>query len=405
EGLDVSYRKMYDAYCKIFDRCGLKYTVVHADSGAMGGSGSQEFMVYSKIGEALIVHCSKCGYAANDEKAEAVPQIHEDTGETIPMKKVETLDVGTIEELVSFFKTTPDQFAKTLIYSADGNPVAVMLRGDREINETKLKNLLGCGELEMADFDTVTRVTGAAVGFAGPIGLKLKIYADREVVGMKNFIVGANETGYHLVNVNIGRDFEPDAVADLRNVKTGDICPVCGDEILLEPGIEVGHIFKLGTKYSKALSCVYLDESGTEKPMVMGSYGIGLARTMAAVIEQNNDSDGIIWPVSIAPYHAIIVQVNMDSKEQTECAEKLYSQLQSNGIEVLLDDRAERPGVKFKDADLLGIPIRITVGRKAAEGIVEFKKRNEKTVSELAVDEAIKQTVAEIKANINIFTK
>jgi prolyl-tRNA synthetase len=397
KGLDISYKKMHDAYCRIFDRCGLKYTVVHADSGAMGGSGSQEFMVYSTIGEALIVHCPKCGYAANDEKAEAVPQVKEDNSEALKIEKVETPDVKTIEELVAFFNTTPDRFAKTLIYNADGKPVAVMLRGDREINETKLKNILGCGELELADFDTVTDVTGAAVGFAGPIGLKTKIYADREVMGMKNFIVGANETGYHFKNVNIGRDFKPDVVADLRNVANGDVCPVCGNEVLLEPGIEVGHIFKLGTKYSKALNCVYLDENGEEKPMVMGSYGIGLARTMAAVIEQNNDSDGIIWPISIAPYHVIIVQVNMDSKEQTECAQQLYSELQANGIEVLLDDRAERPGVKFKDADLLGIPIRITVGRKAAEGIVEFKKRSEKSISEYAIEEAVKKTVTEIK--------
>lgn len=401
-GLDVAYQKMYDAYCRIFDRCGLKYSVVSADSGAMGGSGSQEFMVNSQIGEAMIVHCDKCGYAANDEKAEAIPQIKENSEGMKPIEKVATPDVGTIEELVRFFKTTPDSFAKTLIYMADGNPVAVMLRGDREINETKLKNKLACGELEMADFDTVTKVTGAAVGFAGPMGLKikLKIYADSEVMGMKNFIVGANETGYHLINVNIGRDFTPDDVSDLRIVTKGDVCPDCGSEISLEPGIEVGHIFKLGTKYSKALGCVYLDETGTEHPMVMGSYGIGLARTMAAIIEQNNDSDGIIWPVSIAPYHAIIVAVNMDNAGQVACAERLYGELQAAGIEVLLDDRAERAGVKFKDADLLGIPVRITAGRRAAEGIVEFKKRSDTAAVELTVEEALKRTVSEIRENL-----
>ncbi len=400
-GLDVAYQKMYDAYCRIFDRCGLKYSVVSADSGAMGGSGSQEFMVNSQIGEAMIVHCDNCGYAANDEKAEAVPQPKENSENLKPLEKVATPDVGTIEELVRFFNTTADSFAKTLIYKADGNPVAVMLRGDREINETKLKNRLACGELEMADFDTVTKVTGAEVGFAGPIGLKskLKIYADREVAGMKNFIVGANETGYHFTNVNIERDFKPDDVSDLRIVTKGDVCPDCGSEITLEPGIEVGHIFKLGTKYSRALGCSYLDETGTEHPMVMGSYGIGLARTMAAVIEQNNDSDGIIWPVSIAPYHVIIVTVNMDNAEQADCAEKLYAELQAKGIEVLLDDRTERAGVKFKDADLLGIPVRITAGRKAAEGIVEFKRRSDSAAVELTVEDALNKAVSVICEN------
>lgn len=396
-GLDLSYMKMYEAYRKIFDRCGLKYSIVSADSGAMGGSGSQEFMVNSKIGEAIIIKCSKCDYAANDEKAVAVPQIKNSKDPELPMEKVATPNVGTISELVRFFDTTADKFAKTLIYKADGSPVAVMLRGDREVNETKLKNLLGCSELEMADFETVAKATGAEVGFAGPIGLKLKIYADVEVSGMKNFIVGANETGYHYTNVNVNRDFKPDFTDDLRNVTEGDICPVCGAKLTLEPGIEVGHIFKLGTKYSDALGCKYLDETGTEKSMVMGSYGIGLARTMAAVIEQNNDENGIVWPDAIAPYQVIIIPVNMENSEQVACAEQIYEEMAAGGVEVLLDDRNERAGVKFKDADLIGIPLKITVGRKVSEGIVEFKKRRDSAAAEMWVGEAVSAVFSHFK--------
>jgi prolyl-tRNA synthetase len=402
EGLDESYRKMHDAYCRIFDRCGLRYTVVKADSGAMGGSGSEEFMVGSQIGESLIVSCEKCGYAANDEKAEAMPvAAASPSEELLPMEKVETPDVGTIEELTRFFGCSPDRFAKTIIYKADGEAVVVMLRGDREINEIKLKNYLRCNELELADAELVMKVTGADVGFAGPIGLKVKcrIIADPEILLMKNFITGANETGYHFSNVNINKDFDVSEVIDIRNIAEGDICPLCGETLRIEPGIEVGHIFKLGTKYSEALGCTYLDENGEEKPMVMGSYGIGIGRTMAAIIEQNNDEHGIIWPLAVAPFHAVIVPVNMDVSEQVELAEKLYSRLLDMNIQVAIDDRNERPGVKFKDADLIGIPIRITVGRKAADGIVEFKLRASGENVEMSSDEAVKR-VAELVENI-----
>lgn len=396
KGLDESYRKMHDAYCRIFDRCGLKYTVVSADSGAMGGSGSEEFVVSAGIGETLIVSCEKCGYAANDETAEAVPAPSRDDGEELlPMEKVETPDVGTIEELTRFFGCSPHKFAKTIIYKADGHAIAVMLRGDREINETKLKNYLGCSELEMADAELVREVTGADVGFAGPVGLKTgcRIIADPEILHIKNFIIGANDTGYHYSNVNVKRDFDVSEVVDIRNIEEGDVCPVCGAVLKIEPGIEVGHIFKLGTKYSDALGCVYLDENGEEKPMVMGSYGIGIGRTMASIIEQNYDDDGIIWPISVAPYHVVIVPINMDAQEQVELAEKLYKQLMDAGVEVVIDDRAERPGVKFKDADLIGFPIRITVGRKAADGIVEFRLRAARETIELSSSEAVKRII------------
>jgi prolyl-tRNA synthetase len=393
-GLDASYRKMYEAYCRIFNRCCLDYTVVDADTGAMGGSGSQEFMVKSEIGESVIAFCEACGYAASDEKASCVPQ--QDAGTVscpdeggAALKKIATPDARTIDDLTAFFNCSARKFAKTLIYKADGRIVAAMVRGDRELNEIKLKNHLACIELEMADSETVSRVTGAAVGFAGPVGLDAELIIDLEVAAMKDFIAGANETGYHLVNVNVERDFKASAIKDIRRIAEGDACPSCGDTIKLAQGIEVGHIFKLGTKYSRVMDCVYLDENGVEQPMVMGCYGIGISRTMAAVIEQNSDADGIIWPMSVAPYHVLIIPVNTADAVQAELAEKLYADLSEAGLEVLLDDRNERPGVKFKDADLIGIPIRITVGKRAGEGIVEYKLRASAAKTELTYNDAL----------------
>ncbi|MBO4579885.1 MAG: proline--tRNA ligase [Clostridiales bacterium] len=392
EGLDKSYNIMYDAYRKIFDRMGLDYTIVDADSGAMGGSGSQEFMVKSDVGEDGICYCGKCGYAANEEKAATcAPAPSEE--EMKDIEKILTPDAKTIEELVSFLGTTPDNFVKTILYNADGRIVAVMVRGDREINETKLVNLLGANELELAAFDDVEEITGAKVGFAGPVDLKKKIevIADIEVASMRNFIVGANETDYHFKNVNIGRDFTPDTVADIRSAVEGDLCPKCKEGTLsLARGIEVGHIFKLGTKYSKALGCIYLDKEGKENNMIMGCYGIGVSRTMAAVIEQHHDDDGIIWPEGIAPYQVIIIPTKTNDETIMNLAEDLYSKFTEAGAEVLIDDRNERPGVKFKDADLIGIPMRITVGRAAGEGKVEVKFRNSSDVSEVEASEALR---------------
>lgn len=403
EGLDISYRKMREAYERIFKRCGLDYIVVDADSGVMGGSGSQEFMIKSETGEEEIVFCESCGYAANSEKAQCVPDIcrpGEDTSsfEELPLEKVATPDARTIEELVKFFECSSKKFAKTLIYQADDKIIAAMVRGDRELNETKLQNHLGCTELSMADPETVKRITGAEVGFAGPMGLNIDIVVDTEITGIKNFVVGANETGYHFKNVNMVRDFKATDIVDIRKAEEGDGCPNCGNPVKISRGIEIGHIFKLGTKYTKALNCIYLDESGKEHPMVMGSYGIGINRLMAAIIEQNNDENGILWPVSVAPYHVIIIPVNTTNPEQMEAAEKIYSALRSMGVEVMLDDRDERAGVKFKDADLIGIPVRITVGKKAGEGIVEYKLRKSGQIRVLKIDDAIDEARQEVES-------
>ncbi|MBR6879940.1 MAG: proline--tRNA ligase [Clostridiales bacterium] len=390
EGLDISYQKMYKAYRAIFDRLGLDYTIVDADSGAMGGSGSQEFMVKSPIGEDGICFCDECGYAANEEKAECMTP-EQDTSAELPVEKIHTPGVKTIEELMAFMNAQPSEFVKTILYNIDGKIVAVMVRGDREINETKLGNLFDATEMNLAAFDDVERITGAAVGFAGPVGLKEKIevIVDREVSVMKNFIVGACETDYHLKNVNIGRDFTPDRIEDVRTAVKGDKCPRCGKPLGTARGVEVGHIFKLGTKYSDALGCIYLDREGRSNPMVMGCYGIGVSRTLAAIIEQNHDDDGIKWPVVVAPYSVIVIPTKVNEEENMNLAEAIYKRLQDEGIEVMIDDRNERPGVKFKDADLIGIPMRITVGRRAGEGIVELKYRAGGAVEEVSLEEAV----------------
>lgn len=400
EGLDESYNKMYDAYCRIFKRLGLDFTIVDADSGAMGGSGSQEFMVKSPVGEDGIAYCDACGYAANYEKAECVPQEKEFADGDLPLEKVETPDAHTIEDLVGFFKTEPYVFAKTIIYKADDKYIAAMVRGDREINEVKLKNLVGCvDDLELAEPFMVREITKAEVGFAGPIGLEIEVIADLEVAGMKNFIVGANDTGYHYKNVNINRDFTPDKVADIRVITDNDICPKCGKPIKTAQGIEVGHIFKLGTKYSDALGLKFTDESGEQKTVIMGCYGIGVTRCVAAAIEQMHDEHGIVLPVAIAPYEVAVVPVNNKEEEQMKLAEQIYEDLKKEGIEALLDDRAERAGVKFKDSDLIGIPLRIVVGKKCGEGIVEYKLRTADSAVEMNIEDAKKEAVKYIKEN------
>ncbi len=401
KGLDESYKKMYDAYNRIFTRLGLDFTIVDADSGAMGGSGSQEFMVKSPVGEDGIAYCDECGYAANYEKCECIPQPVEQPEGEAALEKIETPNAHTIEELVTSLGMEAYNFAKTIIYKADDKYIAAMVRGDRDVNEVKLKNLVGCtDDLELAEPAVVRDITHAQVGFAGPIGLDIPVYADKEVAMMKNFIVGANETDMHYKNVNIGRDFNPDTIADIRVVVTGDKCPKCGGTIKSEQGIEVGHIFKLGTKYSDALGLKYLDESGKQKTVIMGCYGIGVTRCLAAAVEQLHDDNGIIWPVSIAPYHAIVVPANYKSEEQMAEAERIYAALNDAGIETLLDDRSERAGVKFKDADLIGIPVRIVVGKKIGDGIVEYKERTMEKAEEIAADDAVEKVISFIKANM-----
>lgn len=399
EGLDVSYKNMYDAYIEAFDKMGMEYLIVDADSGAMGGSGSQEFMVKSEVGEDTIAYCS-CGFCANIEKAACVPEPIDEDAPVLQMEKIYTPHSRTIEELTEFLGTSAASFAKTLLYNSDGKIVAVMVRGDREVNETKLANYLGSINLELASPDDVVKTTGASVGFAGPVGLDVDVLADNEVAQMKNFVVGANETEYHFKNVNIDKDFKPTAIGDFRNIEEGNLCPICKKErIKTCQGIEVGHIFKLGTKYSKSMDCKFLDENGKEQIPIMGCYGIGVTRCMAAIIEQSSDESGIIWPVSVAPYQVIVVPVNTKNEEQVNLAEEIYETLKKKGLDVLIDDRNERAGVKFKDADLIGIPLRINVGKGASEGKVEFIVRKGLSTEEMKAEDAIKKAVAYIEEN------
>jgi prolyl-tRNA synthetase len=388
EGAEESYRKMFDAYNRIFERCGLHFRPVEADSGNIGGSFSHEFMVTADSGEDAMVHCTSCAYAANLEKAECRRPNKEEIPETeyLPLEEVHTPDVRTIEEVCAFLDVAPDNVVKTMIFTCDGEPVAVVVRGDEEINEIKLKNYLGCDSLELATDDVILEVTGSPRGFAGPIGIKCRVIADYSLLGMKNFVVGGNREDYHIRNCNSPRDFKITEYADLRIMREGDRCPRCGEEIRIVRGIEVGHVFKLGVKYSKAMHATFLDRDGKEKYMIMGCYGIGIGRTAAACIEQSHDEDGIIWPLSIAPFHVIITPVNINDEQISQTAEELYARLIADGVEVLLDDRDERAGVKFKDADLIGIPLRITVGSKGlAEGVVEVKFRKSGEIEKVPI--------------------
>ncbi|MCX5830610.1 MAG: proline--tRNA ligase [Deltaproteobacteria bacterium] len=377
-GTDITYRRMYDAYQRIFERCGLKFRAVEADSGNIGGSFSHEFMVIAASGEDGLVFCSACDYAANLEKAEALRPAQETTDPAtfLPREEVLTPDVKSIVEVSNFLKLPPEKLVKTMIFNADGAPIAVLVRGDEEINEIKVKNYLGCTTLELADDALINLVTGAPRGFAGAVGIKSEIIADYSVLNMTNFVMGANREDHHLLNVNTGRDFAVKAFADLRFVKESDCCPRCQKPMRLARGIEVGHVFKLGTKYSKAMKAVYLDAQGQEQTMIMGFYGIGIGRTVAACIEQNNDEQGIVWPLPLAPYQVIITPVNVNNEALATAAEGMYSELESRGIAVLLDDRDERAGVKFMDADLIGLPLRVTIGpKRLAEGQVEIRER------------------------------
>ena len=386
-GLDKAYAKQFNAYKNIMDRLGLDYRIVRADTGVMGGLLSEEFQAITPIGEDVLVLCDSCDFASNIEVAPCIPDKPKEKEEETEMYLEETPNSRTIEEVAEHFHLSSKKFVKTLIYSVDGNPVAVMVRGDRDVNETKLRKLLNATEVELADATTVERVTGAQVGFAGPINIKCPVYADEEIQYMQNFIVGANKTGYHYANVN-NHDFTVTAHADLRNIMEGDTCPVCGGKIEFKHGIEVGNTFKLGTKYSKALDLKYLDSANQLRDVWMGSYGIGPARAMAALAEQNADENGINWPVAVAPYQVAIVIISTKDEKQMEVADDLYCQLISRGIEVIMDDRDERPGVKFKDMELIGIPYRITVGKGIKDGNVEFKSRTgEKT--DVRIEDAV----------------
>lgn len=375
-GLDVSYQKMYDAYMNIFSRCGLKFRPVEADSGAIGGSGSHEFMVLADSGEAEIVYCNHCDYAANVEKAE-LHVIEAEKEEPKMLIEVSTPGQKTIAEVCKFLNVKPSDTIKAVAYNTDKGPVVALVRGDHEVNDIKVQNEIGCIRINMAGEQDIVAF-GSAGGYIGPVGLddKVIIIADNTVMKMYNAVCGANKIDVHFKNVNPGRDFKPSIVADIRLIQKNDPCPHCGQPVDCARGIEVGQVFKLYTKYSKALGCTFLDENGKEKPMVMGCYGVGISRTMASAIEQNYDEHGIIWPVPIAPYHAVIIPVSIKDEAQFNLSETIYNSLSACGVECVLDDRNERPGVKFKDSDLIGYPLRITIGPKAVnENVVEVKIR------------------------------
>jgi prolyl-tRNA synthetase len=380
KGNDESYQKMVEAYTRIFTRCGLKFRAVEAETGLIGGSYSHEFMVLAETGEETIVSCTRCSYAANIEKAEFRRQGKKvevrDEGSQKPIQKVLTPERRTVEEVTQFLNVSPQDLVKTLIFESDKGCVAALVRGDHEISEKKLKAIKGAENIQLASEEMVEEITRAPKGFAGPIGLSIPLLADLDIQGMVNFVTGANEKDAHFIHVNTGRDFQVSQFVDIRKFTPGDPCPLCGEETRLDKGIEVGQTFKLGIKYSEAMGATFLDEEGREKEIVMGCYGIGVGRTVAAVIEQSYDQNGIIFPMPVAPFQVLILPVNIKTDFLKETAERLYQTLSQNGIEVLYDDRQETPGVKFKDADLIGIPLRVTLGEKNLKnGLVEIKKR------------------------------
>ena len=399
-GLQRSYEAMYRAYKRIFDRCGLDYVIVDAESGAMGGSGSQEFMVQSEIGDDEYVHCPGCNYAANVERAEIAPppdsaleqarkrskEMAADGELADEPQQVDTPGASTIEDVSALLDVSPDQMIKTLIYSTGDGAVAVLIRGDHELNENKLARALGSDELALADHETIESVTGAPMGFAGPVGLSdVKIIADPAVMLINRGVTGANEVDTHLSDVVPGRDFEPHRCVDLRRAGQGDPCPECREPMDLSHGIEVGHVFQLGTKYSDALGATYLDDDGEEKSCVMGCYGIGINRIAAAAVESFADEEGIVWPPGIAPFQVCIMPLNTDNDEVMDAAETAYDDLLEDGIDAILDDRDERPGSKFKDADLVGFPLRVVVGRGYLKsGQLELQVRKDGSQEDVA---------------------
>lgn len=389
DGLAISYNKMFEAYKRIFDRMNLNYKIVQADTGAMGGSLSEEFQAISQIGEDVVVTCNKCDYASNLEISEVVDQGSDDLSKHERMEYVKTPSAKTIDEVSAFLNKAPSDFVKTLIYKAGNDFIACLLRGKRLLNENKVCKLLGLSEIELASFEDVIRISGANVGYAGPVNLKCKIIMDREISHMANFIVGANMDDTHIKNVNL-TDFKYDIVADIAQVVEGDTCVKCGGQLSFEKAIEVGNTFKLGTKYAQAMNLQYCDANNKLHPVVMGSYGIGLERCMAAIVEQYHDDNGINWPKHLAPYSVVIIVISLKDEQQVQEANKLYLELQKQGVDVLLDDRDERLGVKFKDSELIGIPQRIVVGQKISENIVEYSLRACSNKLEYTMSEIVK---------------
>ncbi|HBI13993.1 MAG TPA: proline--tRNA ligase [Desulfobulbaceae bacterium] len=405
EAAGKSYDRMFEAYHRIFRRCGLQFRAVEADTGTIGGSFSHEFMVLASTGEDTLVICEQCSYAANVEKARVAPvETQERAGEPQALCRVETPGMKKVESVAAFLKASPSQFIKTMIYLADGEPVAALVRGDREVQPVKLKNLLGATDVELADDETVFKKTGLPVGYLGPVGLPLRVVADHEVMAMRDCIAGANQKQYHLTGVQPGRDFTPAISGDLRQITAEDRCPSCGGSLRLTEGIEVGHIFKLGTAYSEAMNATFQDRDGQARPFVMGCYGIGVSRVVAAAIEQNHDGNGIIFPLPLAPFQVIVLNLGVNSEAVTGAAERLALDLRQLGLEVLLDDRDERPGSKFKDADLIGIPYRVMVGKTfEKEGKVELRRRRDGHTETVPIDQAAGVIASLVRAEFAMF--
>ena len=405
-GLDIAYEKMARAYTKIFLRCGLETRMVRSDSGAIGGSVSHEFMVLTKTdsGENDVLYCDKCSYAANSNNATSKMLPAEMTGRFEKAEVIDTPHTRTIEELAEFLKIPSTIICKALVYIADSKPAIALIRGDQNVEEIKLQNALGANEIRIATSEEILELMNkngfnAEPGFIGPKGMKnVKIVADLSVKDLKNFVVGINQTDKHLVGANWGVDIELPELFDIRLAQVGEGCPECDGHLMITKGIEVGNIFKLGTKYSKAMNATFTAEDGKEKPFIMGCYGIGISRTAAAAVERYHDEHGIKWPIQIAPYHVVVVPVSDQDEQQNKVASDIYEKLQKAGVEVVLDDRAERAGVKFKDADLIGFPYRITAGKTLSEGLVEFKIRETGEVMKLTPDEAVEKMIEAVKA-------
>ncbi len=388
KGLNDSYNNMYNAYKKIFARLGIDYRIVTSDTGAMGGLLSEEFQAITEIGEDKLVICDDCGYAANSDVAKCTLLTPKSDEELKIRELIKTPDVGTIEEVSKYLEEDEEKFVKTLIYKIDNKFYAALVKGNNEVNEAKLKKLLKANDASLASQEEVEEITGAALGFAGPIGLDIPVILDNEVMNMKNFVVGANKTDYHYKNVNL-EDFNYLLTSDIRCITSKDSCPKCGRSLTFKNGIEIGNTFKLGTKYSENLDLYYLNKENENLPVWMGCYGIGIGRCMASVVEQNHDEKGIIWPMEIAPFKVAIVVVNTDDDAQMDAANYLYESLRKQGISTILDDREERAGVKFNDMDLIGIPVKVTVGNKIKDQIVEIKQRKKEEFEEVSLYDAL----------------
>ncbi len=392
EQLNEAYQKMYDAYCRIFTRCGLSYLPVEAESGPIGGDASHEFMIPADNGEDHIVHCKNCGYAANLERAETGRENPEIQCPDLAseLQEIPTPGASSIDAVAKFLKTSPSQLIKTLIYQADGKPVAVLIRGDHEANEGKIRRALGAMTLQLADEKTILEVTGAPVGFAGPVGIKCPLIADHDVPVIQNAVAGANKAETHLTGVNVDRDYVLTTTHDLRNAAPEDPCPKCRQHLVSVHGIEVGHVFKLGTKYSTSLEAMFVDEHEQRHPMIMGCYGIGINRIIAGLAETCHDEKGLIWPMTVAPYEVLMCPLNVGDEPTMQLTCRMEAELKSAGVDLLVDDRDARPGVKLNDADLIGIPLRVVIGGKGLkEGVVEIKLRTESEPTKVKLDEAV----------------